>query len=96
MAIIEHEEGGSYGGYFPSLPGAIAAADTRDELVQLLRGALVMQLHAMQEDGEAISASDEDEEAFVVTETEVAAGLLRLIAGDKNATSPAIVLDYGL
>jgi predicted RNase H-like HicB family nuclease len=75
IAIIEHPEGSNYGGYFPSLPGTGAVADTREELVEMLRGVLVMHVHGMREGGEAIPASDEDEDTIEFSREEVAAGL---------------------
>jgi len=38
----------------PDLPGVIAAADTRDEVEQLIREAIELHLAGMREDGEPI------------------------------------------
>jgi predicted RNase H-like HicB family nuclease len=73
VAIIERVESGTYGGYFPSLPGTGAVADTREEVVEALRGVLAMHIYGVREHGEAIPASDEDEQVIEVSEAEVAA-----------------------
>ena len=44
----------SYGAYVPDLPGCIAAAETREEVVQLIQEALPIHLEGMREDGESI------------------------------------------
>jgi len=58
VAVIERTDGGTYGGYFPALPGTGATGATRAEVVEALRGVLVMHLHGMQQDAEAIPDSD--------------------------------------
>jgi len=50
LAIVEKGETG-YGAYVPDLPGCIAAADSRDEVVALIRDAIRFPLKA---DGEPI------------------------------------------
>ena len=44
----------SYGAYVPDLPGCVAVAETREEVEQLIQGAIEMHLQGMREDGEAI------------------------------------------
>jgi predicted RNase H-like HicB family nuclease len=49
-------EGGkpNWSGYIPSLPGCVAAADTIEETLLLLREGIALHLESMAEDGEDI------------------------------------------
>jgi predicted RNase H-like HicB family nuclease len=71
VAVIERTDSGTYGGYFPALPGTGATGKTRAEVVDRLRGVLVMHLHGMQKDNEAIPGSDDSAEVIEVSEVEV-------------------------
>lgn len=44
----------SYGAYVPDLPGCIAAADSRDEVLQLIREAIEFHIEGLREDGHPI------------------------------------------
>jgi predicted RNase H-like HicB family nuclease len=44
----------SYGASVPDLPGCVAVAETRQEVEQLIKGAVAMHLKGMREDGEPI------------------------------------------
>ena len=44
----------SYGAYIPDLPGCIAVAETREEVVSLIQEAVIFHLEGMTEDGETI------------------------------------------
>ena len=44
----------SYGAYVPDLPGCIAAGDTRDEVLELIREAIEFHLEGLAHDGEPI------------------------------------------
>ena len=44
----------SYGAYMPDLPGCIAAAETREEVVQLIQEALPLHLEGMRQNGDPI------------------------------------------
>ncbi len=48
--IIEKGEDG-YGAYVPDLPGCIAAADTREEVKQLIQEAIEFHIEGLKEDG---------------------------------------------
>ncbi len=48
--VIEKGET-SYGAYVPDLPGCVAAAETRQEVVQLIKEAIEFHLAGMKEDG---------------------------------------------
>ena len=50
--IIEHdEETGSYGAYAPDLPGCGAAADSLDEVLQLIREVVQLHVEGLRDDG---------------------------------------------
>ena len=53
VAIIEKTDNG-YGAHVPDLPGCIAAGDTREETVELIREAIGYHLELMREDGDPI------------------------------------------
>ena len=46
----------SYGAYVPDLPGCVAAAETREEVLTLIREAIEFHLEGMVQDGEPIPA----------------------------------------
>ena len=53
-AIVVEEGPASYGAYVPDLPGCVAAATTRDEVLKLIREAIEFHLDGMREEGLAI------------------------------------------
>lgn len=53
LVLLEGTEDG-YSAYSPDLPGCVAAGDTREETVQLMREAIQMHLDGMREDGQRI------------------------------------------
>ena len=50
-AIVVETGTKSYGAYVPDLPGCVAAADTRSEVLQLIREAIEFHIETMREDG---------------------------------------------
>lgn len=44
----------SYGAYVPDLPGCVAVGETREEVEELIKGAIAMHLEGMRQDGEPI------------------------------------------
>lgn len=52
--VIIEEGPTSYGAYVPDLPGCVAAADTREEVVMLIHDAIIHHLELMAEYGEQI------------------------------------------
>ena len=50
-AIVVEKGADSYGAYVPDLPGCVAAAKTRAEVVQLIRKAIGLHIDSMREDG---------------------------------------------
>jgi predicted RNase H-like HicB family nuclease len=53
LVIVEKGETG-YGAYVPDLPGCIAAADSRDEVVVFIRDAIRLHIEELTADGEPI------------------------------------------
>ncbi len=53
-AIVIEKGDTSYGAYVPDLPGCIAAAETRDEVLRLIREAIEFHLDGLREDGDPI------------------------------------------
>jgi len=52
--VIVEGTNGSYSTYSPDLPGCVAAGDTREETVELMRDATAFHLEGLQEDGQSI------------------------------------------
>lgn len=50
-AIVIEKGPLSFGVYVPDLPGCVAAAETRDEVLQLIREAIEFHLEEMREEG---------------------------------------------
>lgn len=44
----------SYGAYIPDLPGCVAVADTKEEVIALIKEGIVYHLELMHEDGDPI------------------------------------------
>lgn len=55
-AIVVEREADSYGAYVPDLPGCVAAAETRGEVLQLIREAIEFHIESMREAGLVIPA----------------------------------------
>ncbi len=53
MVVIEKGENG-YGAYVPDLPGCVAAGETRDEVVELIREAIEFHVEGLKEAGETL------------------------------------------
>ena len=52
--VIIEEGTSSYSAYVPDLPGCIAAADTREDILALIQEAIVLHLELMAEHGEQV------------------------------------------
>ena len=52
--VVVEKGPASYGAYVPDLPGCIAAADTKDEVIALIREAIEFHLEGMAQDGQPI------------------------------------------
>ena len=62
----------NYAAYVPDLPGCVATASTREELLEEIREAVEFHIEGMREDGEAIP--EPQTTAAVVEATVTAAG----------------------
>ena len=52
--VVVEEGASSFGAYVPDLPGCIAAGETREEVLTLIREAIAFHLESMKEDGLSI------------------------------------------
>ncbi len=50
-AVIVEKGEDSYGAYVPDLPGCVAAAETRAEVLKLIQEAIELHLESMSEEG---------------------------------------------
>ena len=62
----------NFGAYIPDLPGCVAVADTREEVVALIKEGIVYHLELMQEDGDPIP---EPSTTALEVEVELPAGI---------------------
>ena len=53
-AVIVEEGENSFGAYVPDLPGCAAAAETREEVLQLIQEAIEFHIEGLREDGQPI------------------------------------------
>jgi predicted RNase H-like HicB family nuclease len=53
LVILEHGTD-SWSAYVPDLPGCVAGADTREEVLALIREAIEMHIEGMKADGEPV------------------------------------------
>ena len=53
-AVIIEEGEKSFGAYVPDLPGCVAAADTKEEVLELIQEALEFHVEGLREDGQSI------------------------------------------
>ena len=55
-AVIVEEGDSSFGAHVPDLPGCIAVADTKQEVLELIKEAIEFHLEGLREDGQPIPA----------------------------------------
>jgi predicted RNase H-like HicB family nuclease len=53
-AVIVEQDEKSFGAYVPDLPGCVAVAETREEVLQLIQEAIEFHLEGLRENGEPI------------------------------------------
>jgi predicted RNase H-like HicB family nuclease len=53
-AVIVEEGKTSFGAYAPDLPGCVAVAETRDEVLQLIEEAIEFHVQGLRQDGQPI------------------------------------------
>lgn len=64
--VIVEQGDTSFGAYVPDLPGCVAAAETRDEAMQLIREAIEMHLESFRDDGESVPPPNSSVEKITV------------------------------
>ncbi len=52
--VVVEKGPSSYGAYVPDLPGCVAAADSKEEVLALIKEAIEFHLDGLKEDGEPI------------------------------------------
>ncbi len=52
--VIVMPTGNGWSAHVPDLPGCVAAGESRDETIELMRGAIEMHLDGMREDGQTV------------------------------------------
>lgn len=53
-AIVIEKTPRNYAGYAPDLPGCVATADTRDEVIRLMREGIPFHIEGLLEEGESV------------------------------------------
>ena len=53
-AVIVEKGEGSFGAHVPDLPGCVAVAETKDEVLELIQEAIEFHLESLREDGQPI------------------------------------------
>jgi predicted RNase H-like HicB family nuclease len=61
MVVVERGEK-SWGAHVPDLPGCVAAGETRDEVLQLIREAIDFHIDGLRQDGLPVPAPSSDSE----------------------------------
>jgi predicted RNase H-like HicB family nuclease len=54
MAVLEANEEGGYGVFFPDVPGCISCGDDVEEALGMAREALELHIYGIEQDGEAL------------------------------------------
>jgi predicted RNase H-like HicB family nuclease len=52
--VVVEKGAQSFGAYVPDMPGCIAAAETRDEVLTLIREAIELHIESLKEDGKSV------------------------------------------
>jgi predicted RNase H-like HicB family nuclease len=65
LVVVEKGEA-SYGAYVPDLPGCVAVAETRREVMKLIRGGIKLHIEALREAGDAVPAPTSKSEVVKV------------------------------
>jgi predicted RNase H-like HicB family nuclease len=55
-AVIVEEGGTSFGAHVPDLPGCVAVAKTKEEVLELIQEAIEFHIEGLREDGQPIPA----------------------------------------
>ncbi len=65
LVVVEKGEA-SYGAYVPDLPGCVAVAETRREVMKLIREGIKLHIEALREAGDAVPAPTSKSEVVKV------------------------------
>jgi predicted RNase H-like HicB family nuclease len=57
-AVVIEKGAKGFGAYVPDLPGCIAAAKTRDEVVKLIQDAMEFHIEGLKQNGEPVPKPD--------------------------------------
>lgn len=66
MVVVERGEK-SWAAHVPDLPGCVAAGETRDEVLELIREAIDFHIDGLRQDGVPVPAPSSDSEFVEVT-----------------------------
>jgi predicted RNase H-like HicB family nuclease len=64
--VVVEKGPGSFGAYVPDLPGCVAAAGSREEVLKLIRDAIEFHLEGLKEDGQPIPLPSSSSEVVEV------------------------------
>ena len=54
--VVVEQGATSFGAYVPDLPGCVAAAETREEALELIREAIEFHIEGLRQDGQPVPA----------------------------------------
>lgn len=64
--VVVEKGATSFGAYVPDLPGCVAAGESKDEVLSLIREAIELHLEGLKEEGQAIPAPSSTSELVEV------------------------------
>ena len=64
--VVVEKGSSSFGAYVPDLPGCIAAAESRDEVLKLIREAIEFHIEGLREDGQPVPQPSSSSEVIDV------------------------------
>ncbi len=64
--VVVEQGSTSFGAYVPDLPGCVAAGETRDEVLALIREAIEFHIEGLREDGQPVPAPSSTSEIIDV------------------------------
>lgn len=64
--VVVEKGATSYGAYVPDLPGCVAAGETKEEVLSLIREAIELHLEDLKEEGQPIPAPSSSSELVEV------------------------------
>ena len=87
MVVIEEGET-SFGAHAPDLPGCIAVGETREEVLELIKGAIELHIEGLIEAGEPVPPSSSASE--VIELSIIPSGLVTKCAAKRLVATPTI------